>query len=372
MKKLLSKISKCVILLLLACLLVMFASGCSSEMSDAPQLLDPVGNQEQTYTVTRCDIAAHHSNSDVSISAKSMAAYFEGGGYVGNLAVSIGDTVKKGDLIAALDDPGLSEQYESVVQQIDALQKNHSFAIDLLNCDLEIEKLKLQQMTEQNQTALELQKQQLAIEEAMLSITHCKEQYRYDLAELTKKRDDYKLRMEHNKLYAPMSGRVSYLPDTSKGRVYLTDTTPCAIIADDTALTIRMRYITDAKAYDTYTHYTALIDGTEYPLTLQQPTAEEYAAAVKSGKEVYTAFTFTNGVPQGVGTATIATVHLYYYEAKDVLAVPYHALQYDGEYYSLDVERDGKRMVRRVTVGQVTSTQAVILEGLQEGDIVYV
>ncbi len=346
--------------------------GCSEEVGEVPELLEPVGNVEQTYTVTRSDITAYHTNSDVTLAADSTAVYFENGGYVGNFAVSIGVTVQKGDLIATLEDPDLQKQYQAVSEDIETLKSNHALQEQMLSCDIEIAKLTLQKLQQEEAQDVEIESQKLVIEEAELALTHCNEQYAYDLSELQSKSDAYRKRIEHNKLYAPTSGMIAYLPDTTKGRVYLTDSTPCALIVDENALTIRMDYISDSKAYETYYGYTALIDGVEYPLTLQQPTASAYTETVKSGKTPYTSFVFTDGVPEGVTTASVVTLQLYYYEAKDVLAVPYHALQFDGSQYSLDIERDGKRMVRRVTVGQITSNQAVILEGLQEGDIVYV
>ncbi len=341
--------------------------GCKQQTVEVPELLDPVGNKEQSFTVVKTDMVAYHTDSNVKIAANAAAVRFESGGTVGNFEVSVGEMVKKGQLLAVLEDIGLHEQYEQVLSRIDVLKTNHTYYAQMLQCDVKIAKLQLQSA---DQAGIEQAK--LTLKEAELALAHCIEQYEHDLKNLQKERDGYLSRMEHNKLYAPMDGVVSYLPDTSKARVYLTENDTAAIITDQSTLTVEMDYITDAKAYDTYTHYTAMVNGKEYPLTLDQPTAEEYAATVKSGMPAYTSFTFTDGVPAEVTTASVVTVYLYYYEAKDVFAVAYHALQHDGSTYSLDIERDGRRFVQPVKVGQVTATHAIILEGLKEGDIVYV
>lgn len=352
--------------------LILCCCGCKEEQQSEIELLKPVGNEEQTYVAEYTDVVAYHCNSDVTVAARSQAVYFAAGGYVGNYEVSIGDTVKKGQLLVVLDDAQLSEQYEQILTQIQALKSDHEYETAMLECNIEIEELRLIQLKNDKADELQIAKQQLSLEEAELSLKQTKEQYELDLTQLERQRNEYKLQLENNKLYAPMDGVVAYLPDTTKQRVYLSDTQPAVIITDPSQLTLKIDYISDTKAYQTYTHYTASVDGTEYDLILHQPTREEYLAAVTDNRSVYTEFEFVNGVPDDVTTASSVSVNMYYYEAKNVLTVPYHALQYDGEAYSLDIMRDGKRFIQTVTVEKLTSTEAVISEGLQEGDIVYV
>jgi HlyD family secretion protein len=57
---------------------------------------------------------------------------------------------------------------------------------------------------------------------------------------------------------------------------------------------------------------------------------------------------------------------------EDVLTVPINALYKDGVNYYVYKQEDGHSVRCDVKTGVISSTKAEILEGLEEGDVVYV
>ena len=91
-------------------------SGCSSlsqAQNEAPALLEPVSVAENTIPVQRRDLYVATSL-DVSVVPKNTKLYFSMDGKISSVTVTEGQLVKKGDVLAQIDQTDLLESIKQL------------------------------------------------------------------------------------------------------------------------------------------------------------------------------------------------------------------------------------------------------------------
>ena len=115
----------------------------------------------------------------------------------------------------------------------------------------------------------------------------------------------------------------------------------------------------------------AKIGETEYTLQYLPMENEEYVTRVLQGDKIKTRFLIEADRETFISGQFAAVMIISGYQ-NDVLTIPVNALyQETGSPYVYKMS-EGKRIRCDVTVGNISSTKAEILEGLEEGDFVYV
>ena len=350
----------------------MLLCGCGKPDSDVSTvtLLDPVEYRENTYTVTAKDVEVFYVDTSAAVHYRTESMHFEESGHLGNTAVSIGDSVKKGELLLQLDITAQQTRYDALAQSLEQLKTVHSFEAKQLALDLEIAKLQIQLAKEEGADAQYIAQLSMDIEAAELAMRHHSEQAMIREQELKQQLEDTALQIENSRIYAPFDGVVTYLPDTSAGKVYLSENSTAVILTDFSDVSVRTGYMSEQKL-SKYQRFAVHINGMEYPL---QPVIQSDAEIVRlqqQGKSVYTDFVFTGEVPQDTAGA-IVSLYLYTGTYQNALTVPYQAVRKDEGTYSVYLQRDGKKYTQYVKVQEFTATEAIIASGLEEGDVVYV
>lgn len=342
-------------------------TGCQ-KTEGAPELLEPVGVEMDTAEAVIGDIYA------MSVYSGEIVPYVEEVSFAvdGKLAefkVSVGEEVTEGQLLARLDDEELLEQIEELEEELEEIMVSGSFSDRIMAADIEIaiENLEIQQERKASDAAIRAK--ELEIEMLELELQENQELREMELDRLNKQVQELKAELAKTELKAPISGRVVYLSEAGAGDSIKT-TVPVICIADETQLTISAEYIAPSYIKGA-SRITAQILGEEYEVVYEPYSDTEYVTLVLSGEKLDTRFSLADETA-AVESGQYVVIKLWSAYKEKVLTIPVNALYRDdkGRYVYKIV--DGQRVRCDVTVGMSNSVEAEILEGLEEGDVVYV
>ncbi|MCH5272644.1 MAG: biotin/lipoyl-binding protein [Lachnospiraceae bacterium] len=264
--------------------------------------------------------------------------------------VSVGDAVKKGDLLAELYCDEESERLQNLEYEI----KTQQMEIEHLR---EQKELKLEQLARLRNTMSE--------DEYQESVSGIEESYRLSTEDL----EDiiYIESMQYERLreyvdgchiYAGIDGTVTYMGYTGSsyiswsGRTLLTvsDSTVCAFQCSET------EYIPYFNVGETYTFATSA--GVKYETVFKEGDAEAGIFRFELSETQY-------GLPIGLRVLYSLTLE----EKNDVLYLPKSAVHYVGDdAYVYYIGEDGIRQMKYITVGMSADSEVEILDGLAEGE----
>jgi macrolide-specific efflux system membrane fusion protein len=262
---------------------------------------------------------------------------------VTDLQVAVGDTVKKGDVLATADTTDLKRQLAAA-----------KTAVDTAEIQLRLAKASLSDAEDADVTA--------QIRQAKMSVNSATTQ----LSEARQTRDDLKAQIKLATLTAPIDGIVTAVNvvtglDAPSGDAIVIDATTFQITADVvesdlTAMRVGQTASVAIGAVD------ANVTGT---VTAIAPTA---VGDTSGGVVSYAVTVSLENVPATVRAGMTADVTITIDSATNVLTVPAAALRGTaGNYSVLVLGADGTPTPQPVQVGLVTNTTAEIRSGLAEG-----
>ncbi len=357
--------------LLTALLLSVGLAGCGTEKDssmEAPELLEPVD--------VKMDIATARTGDIYQLSAYNgeVVPYTEGlsftvDGYLEAINVMMGDMVQEGDVLAVLSEEHIAEQIESLEDEIDDLVTMGEFSDRQAAADIEIAREELEMLHEAGTFGytggvkeLEIRKLELELEEAR----------QLRSLELQKKQEALRAlqdKVGKNEITAPFSGRIVYVSDGKKGDAVL-GYTPVIYMADDSRLGLTAEYVSES-AVNSADRVCAKIMEKEYEISYIPYENSELVKMALAGEEMKARFSLeTEDAALCAGQFAVIMVYQLYRE--DVLTIPINALYRDGSGQYVYRQVDGARVRCDVKAGLTTDTKAEILEGLEEGDMVYV
>ena len=357
--------------LLIAALTLM---GCAlAEEASMPELIEPVGVRLDTAKVVRQDIY-NMSYYDAAVVPYTEELSFTVDGKIDTVTALVGDVVKKGDVLATLDQTDDEEQAENLRQQIDYLETELAFAkrsdkLTLESAQLELEQLKAQAKSG-GATDADVKLKQADVDILKLSQQQARESDEFAIASLRRQLASVEEKLGDNTIAAPFDGRIVYMQQVEKG-TWMKAYDPLFYIADDTRLSIDSAYIS-ASVTSSANEVYARVNGVDCAITAQELNWREYVTIALSGGELRSGFDFVDGAPEGTESGMYATVFVKSGLVEDALVVPANAIYTDegGRYVYLI---DGDTRTRQaVSTGRFTTTLVQITDGLKEGDLVYV
>ncbi|WP_105901710.1 efflux RND transporter periplasmic adaptor subunit [Vibrio gangliei] len=302
-------------------------------------------------------------------------------GQIQKLAVSLGDEIKQGDLIAQID---------SLTQQNNL--KESQASLDSLNAQYRAKQAQIKQA----QFEYQRQKGMLAAQassradyesaEATLAI------YQADLAQLKAEIEKAKINVDsaqvdlgYTTISAPMDGTVVYTSVEAGQTVNANQTTPTIIeLAQLDTMTVKAQ-ISEADVIHVHpgqvAYFTILGQpNKKYQGTLRaiEPgptimTGDDSQLTVSDSDAIYYNALFDVDNPQGtLRIGMTAQVSIVLEQAKDALLVPAQVLQRKGKGYQVPVLQGENIVYKPVEVGINNKVNAEILSGLYEGDQVVV
>ena len=346
-------------------LLMCSLTGCSKE--EAPKLLEPVGVKMDTTVVQKDSIR------ETSVYQGQVVPYveelcFEKGGELQAFTVCVGDLVEEGQVLARLSDEQVQEEILSLEEEIAHIIKSGEFSDRLMEADIQIAKEQLV-ILKNTSTVEQCKVQEVVIEQLQAKLRQARELRQMQLDRKNRLLEECRQDVEDRKLKAPFSGRVVYVKDILPGQE-IKDRVPVICIADDARMTITTDYISKGELQYAERIY-ARIGGEELDVVHVPYDNDTYVSMVLSGEKMSSQFVFAQEFPE-VASGQFAVIMLEKSAREDVLTVPSNALykDADGRYVYQIVE--GQKVRADVTVGIETDVKAEIVEGLAEGDEIYV
>lgn len=356
------------ILLLLSLLVLLTSSACQKDRRVIPELLDPVGVQ-MDLAQAKTDTIQSFRVYEGSIVPHVEQLQFETNGILKEVAVSLGEQVTKGQVLAVLSEDDLLRQIEDLEAELEQTKILGEFSDRMAEADIAIAKVEREKLLAWGTWEKPLALKELEIQKLEKALQQERELRALQVAQLQKKLDSLREQMGKNTLTAPCDGKIAYLDLPANGAaVQGYQTVIC--VTDETKLYLQTDFIPSA-AINSFSRICCRIEDREYELTYLPYDVQEYLQQSFLGEKVKTRFLVQ--APEGklkIGQYAVVLATDRYKE--NVLTIPANALHSDsaGDYVYKVV--DGSQIRCDVTVGIVTDLKAEITAGLQEGDLVHV
>lgn len=351
-----------------------FLAGCKEQVTEkAPELVDAVGVDMDTAEVVRMDLSGVVSYS-AQIVPKIEEISFLSSGSIDELKVSVGDHVKKGQLLATLSgNSGKAKQLREEINNLKAanedVNKQSLYDIDMMEENLKSLRKKRKAVKKAGRKQMDRQITEVE-ENIKIAEEKLRQQKELQQLEIRQKERDFSEEQgtqKNGKLYSPINGEIV---GTTGGSGYMVQGGNTAFqVANMEAPRLKTVYISNAKLASA-SQYVAVVNGKQYEVELeeQELSREEIE---RSTHPANTWFDFVDtSVDAKVGKS--ATLNLYTDAVENALVVPANAVFQSGEEsYVYLVDGDAKTKVV-VTTGTKTDAYVQIESGVKEGDIVYV
>lgn len=387
------------IALFLAAVLCMAACSEKSTEETVIELEEGTAGQPQMTEVIRGDMQITMVM-DAYVGPKVEQLSFKENGLFGDYKVQLGDEVKAGDVLAVSDVRAAEKEIEQKRQALEDLTVNFDYRNETFNNQIEIIKLRMDDVYDQIEkeeymspefTALcikvgnyDEEKKRMELQQKQL-----REMYDLELPHYQKQLQEAIDKGTGNVIKAPFDGVIVALKGESandsqdmidQGRVnrvpiperdQVIDTSQYYVaVADPTVLYVRCDYVSQ-PVIDMADSVFFWKDGTEYPVSYVPMEERKYRDMKNSGEVLYSEFAIDDG-GEAIQTGDYGKLKLVVAEKKNVLLVPQLAVISDRSGVFVYRDKNGQKEKVRVKTGSKDGISIEIMEGLQEGDRVYV
>lgn len=360
---------------------VMALTGCGQETSQGTiiELKESSLNRPQKVAVVRGDMCIA-TYQDAYVGPRVEQLSFAEDGLFGEFHVQLGDVVKKGDILATPATENLEKSIESLEKEIEGYSRTYLYRKASLENSISIAATRLEQAYAEIDEAhypspefsaacmragtYDEQRKRLELELKQLTET-------YDLELPYKQQKLQKLRKEceGNNIVAPFDGTVIALAETEHGAGISKDLYYVAL-ADTTVSYARCK-IVSSTTLNRLQDIFFWKDGKEYRVTAIPMDYDYYMETRNSNEDAYSEFEILSP-DEDITMGAYGKMKLVTEYRKDVLMLPETALKLTGGNYYVYKDTDGQYQQIVVKVGAKDGIYAEILEGLEEGDVVYV
>lgn len=343
-------------------------TGCTKQETAVPELLEPVGAQLDTAVAYVGDI------NDVSVYSGRIVPhveeiYFTVDGYLEEISVVCGDRVQEGQVLATLDKEKLLEDIHNLEEEIAAIRTNGAYNDKLARLDIDIAGEEVEILKKSGGAWRVYHAKEIDIQKKEAQLRQNQELRELQLENYEENLYKMKQKLSNDEITAPFAGEVVYVAGLKKGdSVQSYQAVVC--LADESRLSIETEYISDYQL-TLAERICAEIQGESFPIEPKAFDQAEYIKAVMSGEELTSEFVAAEN-DTVMQSGQFAAVMIYETCVRDVLQIPVNAVYHDEKGKYVYKVTDGQTKRCEVTVGVTTDTTAEILEGLQEGEVVYV
>ena len=348
--------------LMLAVMMLLLA-GCASETQEVPELLVPVGASLDRTQVTVGDM----EDSTVyaaSVAPRYTSLYFTQDTVIGQIAKPLGSEVKEGDVIISMDVSSVQRRISALNAEEAQLVEDAEYESRLHDIDMELYQLQMEKAANEDERydiETDMLLYDLEYENAVAT-----RQERLD--SIATERAELETQLAGSAIVAPSDGHVVYI-GCSVGQTAGAYDVVC-VVTDINSPVIQSDFVTAATLNDAVEVF-ALVGDDRYPLTAEPVDEDDYAVSMLRGGQYLSVF--TTDTTEGLTIGESAVVCVVNVRKEGVLKIPLNSLfSEDDVYYVYIVEDDETRIRQNVEVGVITSTEAEIVSGLEEGDMIYV
>lgn len=363
---------------LLTAVMCIGLAGCTGKdkSMEIPELLEPVGSVSDTVSVVKGDISSTKIY-DAQVIPYTEELGFEVDGNIAEIKVKLGDEVKKGDIIAVLDGAGEGNEYDSLVNEINVQKNAYSEENLVAGYDIRIMETEKNQLIKSLKSApkdqkkdirkqIELKKVDIEIAKARLSGN--KEIQELELKELKRKKKAALEDLEKNYLYATMDGIITYI-NVEPGMTVAANDFAVAL-SDNNKKQIKSEFVSKRELTAADDYY-VLFKNKHYGVIQHEYDPAEIDNLVESELIPRSYFDVKD---EDVEFEIGESLELYVIsdERKDALIIPSNALYKEGSVAYVYKQAGDTKVKTEVTVGTSTTSMVQIVDGIQEGDVVYV
>lgn len=316
------------------------ACGTTETIQNEIELLAPVDAVVDMETVMYRDLYKV-TTKDAELAPYTEELAFEAGGKVSKLYVKLGSVVKKGELLAELEEEGVRTKASNALDKYLREKKNY---VDTLKAAEK--KLAGKLSTE------EKEQQELIIQQA-------EELWKMQEPVLWAAWEEAREKLGKNTIVAPFDGVVTACVSQD---VTVAAGQPAIALADTGRICITVgSYLSLSEIHNQKRVY-GIVNGKEIDLVYLDDLMEEENTYTYFGAEDY------NGAQMG-DFVLICMVGNYH---PQVLSIPENAVYRDSNGTYVYLVEDGIRVKRDVVTGYKDDVYVEIVEGLKEGDRIYV
>jgi len=356
---------------------LIFASGCSNgskSVYEVPELLPAAGVASDIAEVIRAD----HSGLKLFegfTTAYVEELYFTVDGYVDEILVKPGDQVKKGDRLITLNLDSQRKRAESLETSIERTRKSNEFNNRMTEIDIAILETELQALIASGASGESVRLKELDIEQKKTDLRQTMETQELNLLSSVRELEELKEVLANDALIAPFDGQIARGISLSEGSAIKAYDTAIQL-ADNTRVMFTTEYLSETYFRSASGGYYALIGDKRYEVEMDEIDMEDYIAKTLVGDTVYSNFSIIG--PEGweneVSAGEYGVLILVNNFLADQLLIPQNAVlsDTDGKYVYV-VGEDGERKKRTIKIRNYgDSLYSVVLEGLEEGERIYV
>lgn len=343
------QINKSICAIFMTALASLLLCGCGAFDEEVPELLEPATAEEVYAEVTRHDVYELTTYEAVIVPQMTQLSFSEKG-KLGEMFVVIGDEVVQGQVLARLE--GNSDKYDELCEQLENMRAENRY--NNLQMEIEIESGKTDSK-DMSRTILlyEHQKKIQGIEENYL-----RKQIAFE-----------KEKLSGNEIIAPCDGKIVAIKENLKYGDYMEAQVPVIVIAEDDKVMAYCDYLTPNQINE-YDEIKGCFGGCTYALEYI-PYEEGYLKKlVADGEDFYSNFDVLGAARSLIGeTGDILCKKKL---RENVITVPNNALISEGNTGYVYVMRNGEKVNTQVKLGVEGVMYTEIIEGLSEGEVVYV
>lgn len=363
---------KRIILLLLVLLLAAFP-GCTEQpagtTAPVPELKEPVRAEPGT---TPAYIGPMYR---LKVCTGSIMPYTEGlsmeiDGTISQYYAYPGKIVEEGEILLELSTEKIQSQIDDLEDTLAEAKKENDYSDRLAQLEIQILEAELRQLQGQqaDQKSIDLKKNDIAQKKADLRQTQ--QLRKLDLEKVQEEIDALKELLDKTVLRAPFSGRI-IRGDLSAGQS-VSANVPFLYLADDTKLNLTCQFITDETLESAHRVF-ARIGSTDYDVQVRELDLEEfYAMSAVSSPVRHFDVIGPEEALDAVEAGQFAALCVILDYIDEALIVPTDAIIKENEQTYVYVSENGVKVLRAVTTGASMRGMTQILEGLEEGEDVYV
>lgn len=335
-------------------------TGCSK----VPELLEPVGAIPNSATVERGEIYnIEYYNSAVVQDIEEVKVASDC--IVKTVNVSLGTHVEAGDVLLTMDGSAIGAASGNLDEKIAQVKEEFSFANSILEAEIKVLNAQLAK-AKANGNADEVESLNADLTSAQNELSVNKVTQAQQLANMEAQR--LSGGTTDLEITAPCSGTIAYLDTGSIGST-IEANSMIAGIAKDNTYKLKGDLIAEDLQNAADELY-ALINGQRYELTNAPYSAAEASFLVSNNYPLYSFFYFN--ADEAIEPGMYAAVVRVWDYKTDVLTIPDNALYSDESGYYVYVINGDEKERREVSIGIISDVAAEVLEGLEEGEEVYV
>lgn len=354
-------------LLFIIVISMVILNGCKSKDEVIPTLKDAIGTELMTVVVSRGDLY-NLTTYDAKIYPQIEELYSIIDGKVGNIPVYLGQEVKEGQVLLSLDDESMKEELSRLEKELEDSKINNEYTNIQSTLDIQIAKLNMTQKISNNASAIEIAQLMADIEKSELLYKQALDYQELNLRKIVERIDSIKEKLSNNTIKAPFDGTIVYIKNMSLNeRISAYDT--IFIIANSNILHVQSSYISESEIQNASEVYVT-IKGKDYDIEYVPLTTDEIIMMSNGTATIESKFIIDNDSSFEVGD--YACINVKEKLVRDVKYIPKNALYSDstGDFVYLII--DGALERKAVEIGTVTDINVEIINGLEEGDEVYV